>query len=457
MRKILLENMINAVDGVINNNVNTENMHITGVSIDSRSVKKGDLFVCIVGDNFDGHNFIKQAFLNGAIACISEKNTHNEGIVINVKNTRIALKKFAMYYRMLFDIKVVAITGSTGKTTVKDMLASCLLQKYNVVKTKGNFNNEIGLPLTIFDIQDDTDVAVLEMGMNHFGEIKELSKVAMPDIAVITNIGLAHVENLGNREGIFRAKYEIFEHLKDNGIKILNGDDDILYTLYDEKKGFQKEKYFYSLHKKLDAYATDIRQNSIYKIGATLNYFGKSIDVDINYAGEHIVSNALLVCLVCDKLNLSENEIKKGLEDFKLSKMRLNIIKTEKYTIIDDTYNANPTSMKASLDILASTNGRKVAIIGDMLELGEYSQKEHYNMGKYACEKNIDEIILVGEQSYHTLQGAKENKTNNNITYFKSQKELMKNIEALLQKEDIILVKASRAMKLENTVDKIMG
>ncbi|WP_317366785.1 UDP-N-acetylmuramoyl-tripeptide--D-alanyl-D-alanine ligase [uncultured Tyzzerella sp.] len=453
MKPIFIEDVIKAVNGCINNNINTDDIFIKNISTDTRTIKQGDLFIPIVGENFDGHNFIDVAFEKGAIACLSQKDIKTDNIVIKVGDTKDALKDLAIYYKSLFNIPVIALTGSAGKTTTKDMLASCLSVKYNTVKTQGNFNNEIGLPLTIFNIEEDTQVVVLEMGMNHFGEIRELSKIAKPDIALITNIGVSHIENLGSREGILRAKYEIFEYLKPNGIKILNGDDDMLYTLKEDSS----RCYFYSVDSTLDAYATNIKEKGIEGISATINYFDKSFNLDLKIPGKHMISNALAVTLVCSILGLKENEIKEGLETFKPSKMRMDIIKVDKYTVINDAYNANPTSMKATLDVLATTKGRKVAILGDMFELGEYSNDMHYDVGKYATEKGIDELIFIGEHSYYMLQGANSNKNSkSNINYFKTQDDFIKDIYNVLNEGDTILVKASRGMKLENTVDKII-
>ncbi len=453
MKPILIEEVVKAINGCINNNVNTENLFIKGISTDTRNIKEGDLFIPIIGENFDGHNFIDVAFQKGAIACISQKNINTNNLIINVADTKEALKDLAMYYRSLFNIPVVALTGSAGKTTTKDMLASCLSIKYNTLKTQGNFNNEIGLPLTIFNIEEDTEIAVLEMGMNHFGEIRSLSKIAKPDIAIITNIGIVHAENLGSREGILRAKYEIFEYLKPDGIKILNGDDDMLCSLKEDKE----KCYFYSINNKLDAYATNINEKGINGTSATINYFDKSFNVNLKIPGKYILSNALAVTLTCSKLGLTENEIKEGLETFKPSKMRMDIINTEKYTIINDVYNANPSSMKATLDVLANSQGRKVAILGDMFELGNYAKNMHFDVGKYATEKKIDELIFIGELSYYMLEGAKSNiNSKSNINYFKKQEEFFDNIDKLLKKGDTILVKASRGMKLENTIDKII-
>ena len=461
MKQILIEELIKAVNGVINKNIDTTNIYINDVSTDTRTITPGSLFIPIIGENFDGHNFIETAFEKGAKVCLSEKDIITDGILIKVSDTKKALRDFAQYYRSLFKIPVVAITGSTGKTTTKDMIASVLSQKYNILKTEGNFNNEIGLPLTIFKIDDKTEVVVLEMGMNNFGEIHNLSKIAKPQIAIITNIGVSHIENLGSRDGILRAKNEIFDYLDKNGIKILNGDDDMLIELKNECPfGKCKEQHFYSLKNKESAYATNIIEKGLNGITATINYFKKSFDVNIKLPGKHMVSNALVATTVGEKFGLTKEQIKKGIEEFNASKMRMDIINTHKYTIINDVYNANPTSMKASLDVLSIAKGRKVAILGDMLELGEHSSKFHYEIGEYAVKKGIDELVFIGNLAKYMFAASKnilkEADFNTNINYFKTQEEFLSNIKNILKNGDNILVKASRSMKFEKTVDKIM-
>lgn len=461
MKQLNIEEIIKAVDGTINNNINTNNIFIKGVSTDTRTINFGDLFIPIVGENFDAHNFIESAFEKGAICCLSEKDIITDKILIKVDNTKVALKKLAKYYRSLFNIKVVAITGSVGKTTTKDIVYSVLSQKYNVIKTEGNFNNEIGLPLTIFNIKEDTEVVVLEMGMNNFNEIHNLSEIAKPDIATITNIGFSHIENLGSREGILRAKYEIFDFLnQNNGIKILNADDDMLITLNDPSN--KHNTSFYSIsNKSFDVYTDNIIEDGLNGIFFDINFFGKKISVKTNIPSLHIISNFLCATLIGHYLNLSEEQIKYGLENFKPTKMRMDIIKNEKYTLINDVYNASPSSMKSSLDVLSKSNGRKVAILGDMFELGTYSENLHYQIGQYAVEKEIDVIICIGELSQNIYLGAlqslqKTNKQFYSIYKFKTQEEFFLEYKNIINTGDFILVKASRGMHLEKTVDKIM-
>lgn len=454
--KISIEEVVKAVDGTINIDYNIKNVFITSVSIDTRTIEKNSLFIPILGENFDGHNFIKDAFEKGSICCLSEKDILTDKILIRVRDTKEALKKLAKYYRTLFDIKVVAVTGSVGKTTTKDIIYSILSQKYNVTKTEGNFNNEIGLPLTIFNINENTEVLVLEMGMNHFNEIHNLSEIAKPDIATITNIGFSHIENLGSREGILKAKCEIFDFLSTNGIKIFNADDDMLVNLNKDNS------FFYSLNNKnLDVYASNISECHFESISFDINLFDKKISVTTSVPFLHIISNFLCGALIGHLLSLNTEEIKKGIESFKLGKMRMDIIKNEKYTLINDTYNASPTSMKSSLDVLSRANSRKVAILGDMFELGNYAKNLHYEVGQYAIKKGIDLIICIGELSEYIYLGSlkelkKSNKNNIFVYKFKTQQDFWYEYENIIKPEDFILVKASRGMHLEKTVDKIM-
>lgn len=460
MKPILIEEIIKAVNGIINKNIDTTKIFIENISIDTRTIKEGDLFIAIAGENFDGHNFIENAFEKGAKVCISEKDIETSGILIKVEDTKKALKDLAKYYRNLFKIPIIAITGSTGKTTTKDIVASVLAQKYNVLKTEGNFNNEIGLPLTIFRMNEKTEVAVLEMGMNHFGEIHNLSEIAQHNIGIITNIGVSHIENLGSRKGILRAKYEIFDFANENCLKILNLDDDMLAPLKIEEEGKKIEQKFYSIEKEADVYATDIKENGLNGISAKIKCMGEEFDLNMKISGRHMLSNALASVIVGKRLGLSNEQIKKGIETFIPSKMRMDIFETEKYTIINDVYNANPNSMKASIDVLANAKGRKIAILGDMFELGKDAPKFHYEIGEYAVKKGIDEFIFIGELAKNMMFGAKDisekENINVNINYFEKQEDFFGKIDNILKKNDNILIKASRGMKFEKTVDKIM-
>jgi len=452
MKSLSVREVLNAVGGKLFNN--DGNDIILNVSTDSRSISNGDLFIPLKGERFDGHKFIESAFEKGAICVLSEKKLDLNKPYIYVRDTKEALAALAEYYRSLFNIPIVAVTGSVGKTTTKDIIYSVLKQKFNTVKTEGNFNNEIGVPATIFKIDESSEAAVIEMGMNHFNEIHRLSKMVRPNAAVITNIGYSHIENLGSREGIFKAKCEIFDFLDKNGVKILNGDDDLLHSI-----SKCENTYFYGVESnEYDFFADEIVEKGINGIGCRIHNDMNSFYANINVPGKHMVLNALAATAVGRCFGVDNHLIERGIESFQLSKMRMDIIKTDKYTIINDVYNANPASMKASIDVLADSNSRKVCILGDMLELGDFAPMLHEEIGEYAFKKGIDVIVCVGHIAKNIYNGAVKNagdKTEN-IFYFKNQEDFFDDIKNIINVNDTILVKASRGMKFEKTVEKIM-
>lgn len=451
MKPITLEAIAKAVNGKISDE-KYNNIIIENITTDTRKIAEGDLFIPLKGENFDGHNFIQQAFESGALCCLSAENIETYKPCIYVSDTRVALRDLAEYYISLFNIHVVGITGSVGKTTTKDMIASVLMQKYNVLKTEGNFNNEIGLPLTVFRITDDTEVVVLEMGMNSFGEIHNLSKIAKPDIAVITNVGVSHIENLGSREGILKAKCEIFDYIKNNGTAILNIDNDMLKTL-EGKTSFKT--LWYGIENKKDIYADNIVKNGVESISCDIHMNNEMFNVCIPVPGEHMVLNAMAAALVGKTLDISISEIKRGIEEFVPTKMRMAVFKTKNgTTLINDAYNANPVSMKASIDVLSGVEGEKIAILGDMFELGDFAEKMHYDTGVYAAQKNIDKIICIGNISKSMYEGAVS--LGENAFYFETQEDFFENgFEKLINKGATVLVKASRGMHFEKTAEKI--
>lgn len=444
MEKLLLKNIADNICGEL---INPKEIYIDNITTDTRKLCKNSLFVALKGDNFDGHNFIENAYEKGVVCVVSEKKLNTDNPYILVKDTKVGLRDIAEYYRSLFNIPFVAVTGSSGKTTTKDVIASVLSRKFKTLKTQGNFNNEIGVPLTIFNLDNTYECAVIEMGMNNFGEIHNLSKIVKPDIAVITNVGVAHLENLGSREGILEAKCEIFHYLKKDGVKIVNGDCDMLSTLEDVE--------FFAIDNKADYYATNIKSLGLEGIFATLNYKDEKIDVKIPYPGKYMVLNALTAFAVGKKLGLTNDEIKDGIENTEKTKMRFNVIKRDNYTVINDCYNANPDSVKSAIDILTEAEGKKVAVLGDMFELGENEKHLHYQTGIYTANSNIDKIVLIGELSYNTYLGAKDANKTENVYYFKNQEDFFKEKDNILEKNDIILVKASRGMKFEKTVEEL--
>lgn len=430
-------------------------LEVSGVAIDSRKVEAGYLFIPIKGARVDGHDFIPQVMEKGALCTLSERILENcTHSYILVDSCEQALKDLAEHYRKSLDIRVVGITGSVGKTSTKEMIASVLEQKYNVLKTAGNFNNEIGLPLTIFNIRDEHEIAVLEMGINHFGEMHRLTRMARPDVCVITNIGLCHLENLIDRDGILKAKSEIFDFMQPDAAIVLNGDDDKLITVTEVKGQTPK---FFGLSTELDAYADNIHNHSLKGTTCTLHVGDQSIDVLIPIPGQHMIYNALAGALVGREFGLTSEEIKAGIESLTPVSGRNNMIETDSLLIIDDCYNANPVSTCASLDVLATADSRKVAILGDMFELGENEKDLHRQVGMHATEKGIDLLICIGDLSQNTAQGARnacaetpDCKTN--VCHFDTKADFLSQKEKLLQKGDIVLVKASHGMEFPEIV-----
>ncbi len=458
MIKVKLDDIANSVNGKI---INYSNISVENVSINSKENLKNGIFVPLKGENVDGHDFIKDAYENGAITCFSEKELNISEPYILVESTRQALKDFAEYYISLFKIPIVAITGSSGKTTTKDIVACVLSQKYKVVKTIGNFNNEVGLPLTIFNIDDTTDITILEMGTSSFGEISNLSKIAKPDICVITNIGTAHIETLCDAEGILKAKSEIFDYMKPNGIAVLNYDDKMLRSLSNKIDNI----FFYSLENKSSDsdkffYADNIKYNDIYSVSFDAINNSEKINVNVPATGKYMVYNALVSIIIGKYFNMSKNDIIDGILNFKPSKNRFDIIKTDKYTIINSVYNANPDSMKAIIDVLCYTSKRKICILGDMLELGNHAEEFHLDIGKYAIIKNIDVLVCIGVLSYKIYEGAllQQNsyKSNSEVFYFRTKEEFLDSASNILRCNDVVLVKASRSMKFEYIVENLM-
>lgn len=428
-------------------------VEINSVSRDSREIGENCLYVPLKGENFDGHSFIEGACSNGAAAVLTERENEQYTVpAVIVKDTRLALGDIARYYRKsLKNLKVVAITGSVGKTTTKDIVASVISEKFKTVKTQGNYNNDIGVPLTIFNIEEDTEVAVIEMGMNHFGEIDYLSSIALPDIGVITNVGVSHIENLGSREGILKAKCEIFNHMAEDSYKILNGDDDMLITV----EGKYNNLCYCGLNKSYAVYANNIAEKGLKGISCKIHLDDDriSIPVDIPVPGKHMVQNAMIAAAVGHKLGLNADEIKSGIENFKPTANRMDIFETSKYTVINDVYNANPQSVKAGIDVLKSCQGTTCCILGDMFELGEKAAEYHAEVGQYAVKKGIDYVVCVGELSENMYEAAAMG--TNNVTYFKTKEEFIESIDNILPKKATILVKASRGMHFEKIIDRL--
>ncbi len=428
-------------------------LEVAGVVIDSRLVEKDFLFIAAAGERVDGHAYIPAAFEKGAAAVVCEKAPEaSPGPYILVENSLKALKAIAGWYRSGLAVKVVGITGSVGKTSTKEFISSVLSQKYKILKTEGNFNNEIGLPLTILKIRDHHEVAVLEMGISDFGEMHRLSEIARPDICVITNIGLCHLENLGSREGILKAKSEIFDFMSENGSVCVNGDDDMLITLR-EVKGHKPVTFGRTPDS--DVYASDVVNHGLFGSSCNIHAGGRTFPADIPLPGEHMVLNALAATAAGTLLGLSQEEITAGIASVKALGGRSNIIRKCSRTIIDDCYNANPVSMKAALDLLSMADTRKVALLGDMFELGSNEQALHREIGVYAAGDKADILVCAGRLSLHMYEGAKEH-YQGKLFYFETRDEMLEALPVIIKEGDTILVKASHGMGFDTVVKALM-
>ena len=415
---------------------------ISSVERDSRQIKKNSLFLAIKGQRVDGHDFIEKCYEAGAVCALCERPPQFPiRPYILVEDTLKAVQEIAKKYRELIKIPVVGISGSVGKTSTKEMIASVLEQKYIVHKTQGNLNNELGVPLTLFGIDEKTEVAVVEMGISDFGEMRRLSQMVQPDIEVITVIGDCHLENLGDRQGVFRAKTEMFENLRDGGRVVLNGDDELLRQVQ-KVKG--ENPVFYSVRGAGIYTASNVKNNGVLGVEANLLYDEKSLKVTIPAIGTYMVSNALASLAVGKLLDLTDDEIISGIESYKTVGSRANLIDTGYVKIIDDCYNANPTSVKASIDTLMNFNGRKVCILGDMKELGENELSLHFETGMYA--KKADVVIAIGPLAKEIARGA-------NAIYFENKNEAFSQLKDIIKKDDTILVKASHSMAFEEITE----
>ena len=455
LEQMTLENIAKSCGGTYVGDDALRGSEITGAVIDSRQVEPGYLYIPIRGERVDGHRFIPDVFAKGALAVLSEEPLDNPaGPYIQVASSEQALKDIAEFYRSTLSIKIIGITGSVGKTSTKEFISSVLGQKYKVLKTEGNFNNEIGVPLTLFKIRDFHEVAVIEMGISDFGEMHRLSYMVRPDICVMTNIGLCHLENLGSRDGILKAKSEIFDFASRDAVAVLNMDDDKLYSVKEVKN---RKPVYYGMNRNADVYAESVEANGIYGTKAVifLKKEDKKIEVKIPLPGKHMVYNAMAAATVGEILGLGAEEIRQGIENIQSVGGRLHIIETEKYTIIDDCYNANPVSVRSSLDVLNNAEERKVAILGDMFELGADEKKLHYQLGEYFKEKQIDMAVLAGELSENTYHGIRDSGAATQVYYYKTLEDLLDYLDIMVQEKDVILVKASHSMHFEKIVEKL--
>lgn len=435
---------------------------VNNVSIDSRKTVSGDVFFAIIGENHDAHKFLEQVFSSGCkVAVVSNEEAALKAAsdfdlvsLILVPDTVKAMQKLAAWYLNSLDIKKVGVTGSTGKTTTKDMVYYICSEKYITGKTAGNFNNEIGLPLTVFGLPQDAAAAVFEMGMSDIGEIDLLADIVRPNVGIITNIGISHIERLGSREGILRAKLEITNYLGEEDALVINEGGDLLNK--DSAKGNYK-LITTGTNGKSTYIISDILDNGENGMDFTLEYDKKIQRFHVPIPGLHNVTNASLAIAACSFIGVSMAEAARGLEKLELTDKRLSIKGKNGIKVIDDTYNASPDSMKAAIDVLISTSGvRRVAILGDMFELGIDSGKYHKEIGRYAALKGADLVIAVGNNAEMIAEGSREVIGEEGTLYFKDKEEFMGIIKEIISLGDVVLVKGSRGMKMETIVKKIL-
>ena len=454
MKNLTLKAIAQATGGQLvypdNYEVN-ESMEVAGVINDNRGVQPGYLFVPMVGARVDGHDFIADAAGRGACATLSQRSLTDPIIpYILVDDTKLALKQIATYYRQQLTIPVIGVVGSVGKTSTKEMLASVLGVHFNVLKTEGNFNNEIGLPLTICRIRDEHQVAVVEMGISDFGEMHRLGDMARPDFVVMTNIGQCHLEFLKTRDGILKAKTEVFEHMPPTGTVVLNGDDDKLINA--DTLGLKK--IFYGTHGQ-EISARDIAADGITGTRALFNARGTEFTVTIPLPGEHNVMNGLAAIAVALELGMSIDEIKQGLAQAATIAGRNNVIKAGQVTIIDDCYNANPVSMRASIEVLSKAEGRTVAVLGDMGELGADEKQLHYGLGQALNDNNIDVCFTAGSLSAEIARALSDMDSSCQSHHFDTAEAMLPQLLDFIKPGDTVLVKASHFMQFGKIVDAL--
>ena len=451
MLELNLQEIVKATKGALLKEAYVK--EIKAVSTDTRKIEEGTMFIALKGENFNGNNYVLEAFNKGAkIAIVDEVkcdlNELKEDVaLIKVQNARRALMDLAKFYREKLGLKVVGITGSAGKTSTKDLVAAVLSDKYKVFKTKGNFNNEIGLPLMILELDSTYDVAILEMGMRGLGQIKELAEIASPDFGIITNIGISHIEILKTRENILKAKMEIATFFDKNNTLVVCGNDDFLGALPNAEYKIVK---------------TGVGEN--FKIGAknialeelsskfTVYDGEKEEEFSLDMPGEHNISNLMLGIAIAKELGVSFEEMKRGLKNIEATSMRLELIKKDGFSILNDCYNSSPVAVKSAIDVMKNIEGkRRIAVLGTMRELGHKSEEAHEEIGKYAKENGIEKVLCFGDFSENIKEGYGEG-----CTVYENKEELIKDLLNIICDGDIILVKASRSLKFEEITKALL-
>lgn len=435
------------------------------IGIDSRTIKPKELFIAVKGDNTNGHNYVGKVFEKGVKIGIVEESWFNKNKdkflnrpFILVKDTIKALGEIARNHKRKFNIPVLCIGGSNGKTTTKDLIAAVLMQKYNVLKTEGNFNNHIGLPLTLLNLNEKHNFCVLETGSNHFGEIEYLCRIAEPNFGIITNIGKEHLEFFKNIHGVAKAEFELFDYLttvKENTLLFANFDD-VYIKKYIEKK--KVKKYLsYSYNFKTEIKGTFLKFTYSFEPSLKINFKGKSFETKVSTFGKHSIYNGLSAAAIGLHFGVKNNLIMKALSEYKpASSKRMEVIKKQKKLFINDSYNSNPDSVKLGLETLKEyiAGNNKHIVLGDMLELGECSEKEHFEVGKLVKKMKFDNLYTYGKESYNIFLGAKGVENN---YYFNKKEDLSEFLKKIIKPDDVIYIKGSRGMKMEDVIDNILN
>lgn len=458
MKQITVQDIINISNAKLicgNKEIVCENF-----SNDTRQIQQGDVYIGIKGEKVDGNKFYETAFQNGAKVCILEdekvvkqlENKYKDNAILIVENATKAVQQIAKYKRELYNIPVIAITGSNGKTSTKDMVASVVSQKYNTLKTQGNFNSQIGLPLTILRLKEQ-EAMVVEMGMNQLNEISALTNVAKPTIAIITNVGTSHIGLLGSRENILKAKLEILEGLSKDGTLIINNDNDLLHEWNNKNEKYKVITF--GIDNKSDFMAKNIKMT---EQGSNFELINENLKVQVPVGGKHFVYNSLCAIAVGKLLKIEQEKIVEGIKSFELTKRRMDVKKSKNGAIIiNDTYNANYDSVKSGIEYLAQIkSNRKIAVLGDMLELGEFSKELHQKVGEEIIKNKIDILVTVGKEAKNIVKKAIElGLQQENIYQLENTEEAVKLLNKIIHSQDAVLVKASNSMKFENIIEGI--
>ncbi len=458
MEPISINEITKAVNGELLSS--TENFEINHINTNSKNIDKNSLFVPIVGEHFDAHEFITDAFNSGSLATFTEKQipmnslTDNKAI-IKVNNSLEALQKFAAWYRSKLKTTVVSVTGSVGKTSTKEMIYCAISQKHNVLKTFGNQNSQIGVPLTIFNIEKKHEFAVVEMGMSEFDEMQRISNVAKPNFCVITNIGISHIENLKSKENILKEKLHAADYIGEKGILFLNGDDPILLQHYKDNRS--DNFILFGENEHCQYRATEAISDGIFTEFKLICPFCQT-KVKLPAIGRHNIKNALAAIAVALNLGLDIEEIKKGLLKYENPKMRQQIYNVKGITIIDDSYNASPDSIKSGIDVLKSIKAKRcIIVVADMLELGEFSENAHFELGQYIAKKKLDYAVCIGKFANNISDGINTISNKTDVKISKDNKQAYCILKSILKDGDAVLVKGSRAMHTEQIVNYLLN